>query len=143
MDYWSTDMLNFNFSEKGLGLISPPHFVYDFSRKMLLKLHPINWTNFIVWLPLLLQILGNMCIIIVCYPGCDAIKFEINLIFLIKPFYYMTKKSRQKPKYLEKAKSFWEEIKRIFHHFYRAFSWQKLSQTWECTFNKISRVFGS
>ena len=27
-------MLNFNFSEKGLGLVSPPHFVYDFSRKM-------------------------------------------------------------------------------------------------------------
>ena len=29
-------MLNFNFSEKGLGLDSPPHFVYDFSRKMFL-----------------------------------------------------------------------------------------------------------
>ena len=29
-------MLNCNFSEKGLGLISPPHFVYDFSRKMFL-----------------------------------------------------------------------------------------------------------
>ena len=26
-------MLSFNFSEKGLGLVSPPHFVYDFSRK--------------------------------------------------------------------------------------------------------------
>ena len=26
-------MLNFNFSEKGLGLVSQPHFVYDFSRK--------------------------------------------------------------------------------------------------------------
>ena len=27
-------MLNFNFSEKGLGLICPPQFVYDFLRKM-------------------------------------------------------------------------------------------------------------
>ena len=27
-------MINFNFSEKGLGLVSPSHFVYDFSRKM-------------------------------------------------------------------------------------------------------------
>ena len=36
----------------------------------------------------------------VCYPGCDVIKFEINLIFLIKPFRYMRKKSRQKRKYL-------------------------------------------
>ena len=26
-------MLNFNFSEKGLGLLSPPYFVYDFSKK--------------------------------------------------------------------------------------------------------------
>ena len=24
------DVLNFNFSEKGLGLVSPPHFAYDF-----------------------------------------------------------------------------------------------------------------
>ena len=26
-------MLNPNFSEKGLGLLAPPHVVYDFSRK--------------------------------------------------------------------------------------------------------------
>ena len=64
LDYWSRDMLNFNFSEKGLGLVSPPHFVYDFSRKMFLMLHSINWPYFIVWLPLLLEVLGNMCITI-------------------------------------------------------------------------------
>ena len=55
-------MLNFNFSEKGLGLVSPPHFMYDFSRKMFLMLHSINWANFIVWLSLLLETLSNMCI---------------------------------------------------------------------------------
>ena len=49
-------------------------------------------------LPLLLEILGNMCISIVCYPGCGVIKFDINLIFLIGLFRYMTKKSRQKLK---------------------------------------------
>ena len=32
--------------------------------------------------------------------------FEINLIFLIKPLSYMTKKSRQKFKYLENEKMF-------------------------------------
>ena len=42
LDYSSRDMLNFNFSEKGLGLVSPPHFVYDFSGKMFLMLHSIN-----------------------------------------------------------------------------------------------------
>ena len=27
-------MLNFDFLEKGLGLVSPSHFMYDYSRKM-------------------------------------------------------------------------------------------------------------
>ena len=86
-------MLTFNLSEKGLGPV--------FSRKMFLMLHSINWPNFIVLLSLLLEILGNMCITIICKPGCDVIIFEINLTFLIKPFCYMTKKPRQKLKYLE------------------------------------------
>ena len=42
----------------------------------------------------------------VCYPGCDVIKFELNLIFLIKPFRYMRKKSKQKLKYRGNEKSF-------------------------------------
>ena len=57
-------------------------------------------------LSLLFEILVNMCIAIACEPGSDAINFEINLIFLIKPFYDMTKNSRQKFKYLEHEKSF-------------------------------------
>ena len=66
LDYWSRYILNPNFPEKGLGLVSPPHFVYDISRKMFLMLYSINWLNFIVWLPLLLGILGNTGITIVC-----------------------------------------------------------------------------
>ena len=128
-------MLNFSFSEKGLGLVSPPHFMYGFSRKMFFMLYSLNWPSFIAWLSLFLKIFGNTCITIVCLPGCDVINFEINLIFLIKPFCYKTKKSCQKRKYLENEKSFWGEIKNIFHHLKRAFSCQKLSQTWECTFN--------
>ena len=58
-----------------------------------------------------------MCIEIVCFPGSDVINFEINFIFLIKPFFCMTKKSRQKHKYLENERSFQGEIKNIFHHF--------------------------
>ena len=57
-----------------------------------------------------------MYIAIVCYPGCDVIKFEINPVFLIKPFFYMTEKSKQTFKYLEDEKSFYSEIKSIFHH---------------------------
>ena len=35
-------MLNFNFSEKGLGLVYSPHIVYGFSGKTFLMLHSIN-----------------------------------------------------------------------------------------------------
>ena len=96
----------FRVLEKSLGIVSLPHFVYGFSRTMFLMLHSANWPDFIAWLPLLLEILVNMCIAIVCKPGCVVTDFEINLIFLIKPFSYITKKSRQKFKYLENKKSF-------------------------------------
>ena len=33
LDYWSKDMLNFDFFEKGLGIVSLPYFAYDSSRK--------------------------------------------------------------------------------------------------------------
>ena len=52
-------MLNFNFLDKGLGIVSPAHFVFAFSAKMFLMLYCINWPNFSAWLPLLLEILGN------------------------------------------------------------------------------------
>ena len=46
----------------------------------------------------------NICIAIVCQPGYDITNFEINLIFLTKPFFYITKNSRQKIKHLENEK---------------------------------------
>ena len=79
LDYWSRDMFNFNFLEKGLGIASRAYFVFDFSRKYFLKLCSINWPNFIVWLPLLLELLVNMRIAIVFFPCCDVINFEIHL----------------------------------------------------------------
>ena len=33
LGYWSRDMLDFHFLEKGVGIVSPLHFVYDFSKK--------------------------------------------------------------------------------------------------------------
>ena len=32
--------------------------------------------------------------------------FEVDYVFLVKPFFYITKKSWQKPKYLKNEKSF-------------------------------------
>ena len=81
LDYWSRDMLNFNFPKKDLGLVFPSHFVYDFSRKIFFVSYSINWPNFNVWLPLLLEILGNMCIIIICKPGWTSQSWRLTLYF--------------------------------------------------------------
>ena len=96
LHYRSRDMLNFVFLDKGLGIISPAHFVHDFSTKMFPMLYFINWPNFIVWLPLLREILGGMCTATVCSPGCDVINFKINMIFLIKPFFIYDQKGQDK-----------------------------------------------
>ena len=36
LNYWSRVMLNFYFLEKGLRIVSPPNFMFDFSRKIIL-----------------------------------------------------------------------------------------------------------
>ena len=65
LDYWSKDMFNFDFFKKSLGKFSLPHFVYDISRKMFPMPYSLNWPSSIVWLTLLLDILGNKCIVFV------------------------------------------------------------------------------
>ena len=70
-------MLNFDFLEEDLGIVFPPHFVYGFSRKIFLinillteyELLTILLTKYsikIVRLLLLFEMLGDMCIAIVC-----------------------------------------------------------------------------
>ena len=61
--------------------------------------------------------MANMFIATVCQRGCDVINVEVNLIFLMKSFFFMTKKSWQKFKYIENEKTFQREIKSIFHPF--------------------------
>ena len=68
-------MLNLVFLETGLGPVYPQHFVYDFSRLIFLT-YSINGTNFVVLLPLSLEIPGNMCIVSICFPVDDVINFE-------------------------------------------------------------------
>ena len=33
-----------------------------------------------------------MCTAIICKPGCDVMNFEVNFIFLIKPFFLRDQK---------------------------------------------------
>ena len=63
---------------------------------MFLMLYSINWPNFIGWLPLLLNMLVNMSIVIICFPGRDVINFGITIIFLIKPLHGQKIKKKNK-----------------------------------------------
>ena len=72
---------------------------------MFLKLLSIKWSNFIVWLSLVLELMGSMCIVITYYPVCDVKNFVINLSFLIKPFFYMSKNSVQQFIYFKNENS--------------------------------------
>ena len=81
LDYWSRDIPNFDFLEKRLRIVSPPHFVHYFSRKMFFMLYLTDCLYFLrYWW------YCNMCIAFVCFSGCDVVNFEINLIFLVKLF---------------------------------------------------------
>ena len=98
------------FSRKVLRIVSPPKFMFDFSMKMFLMSYSINWPNYIAWLHFLLEILAILWTAIISETGCDAIKSEINPIFLIELFFYMIKNSRQKFKYLAmKTEISWNE----------------------------------
>ena len=83
-------------TKQDLGLVAMSYFQHDFSIEIFFALYFLNWQNFIVWLSLLLEILGNICINIICFTVYYVINFEINLNFFVKPFSYMTKKVRTK-----------------------------------------------
>ena len=103
--------------KRGLELVSLTHFLYSFWRKLFLLLNYIDWPSFTVWLPLLREILSNTSTATVCWQGCGVMNFVINVVYLIKPFFYVAKKSWQKLKCLENEISFYDEIKSIFHYF--------------------------
>ena len=67
-----------------------------------------------------------MCIVIVCFPGCDVIIFDINFIFLIMPIFCMTENSRQKLKSFEYEKSFLRWNRKHFASFWNCFQWSQI-----------------
>ena len=69
-------------AKRGLELVCLPHFLQDLLRKIFLSLHFINWLNLIDWLPFLLEILGNVCIVIICCSLSDVIILTLILAFL-------------------------------------------------------------
>ena len=71
--------------------VSLPNFLHDFWRNIFPWLYSINWPNLIVWLALFREIFVNVCFVIVCWPCCDFINFEINLLFLLHDQKFKTK----------------------------------------------------
>ena len=90
-------------TKRGLELVSVPHFLYDFWRKIFFLLYSINWTNFTALFLVLLEILGNMCIVFVHHI---FIIFKLIFVFNQAIFFYMPKMLKQKFKYLANEKSF-------------------------------------
>ena len=79
-------------NKKRPGNCLPASFLHEFWIKHFLRLILLTDLIFFVWLPLLLEELGNMYIVIVCFSGCGLLNFKINLSFLIEPFPHLTKK---------------------------------------------------
>ena len=52
-------MLNFNFSEKGLGLVSPPYFGYDFFKKNVFHVTFFELTKFHCLIAFISQDIGQ------------------------------------------------------------------------------------
>ena len=59
-----------------------------------------------MWLSFLPEKLGNMCIAIIFFPGCDVINFEISFIFLMKLLIFMTKNQDKSLNSLRTKKAF-------------------------------------
>ena len=98
LQYWSRDMLNFVFLDEGLGIVSPARFVYDFSKKCSSCYILLNDQ---IWLPGCLYVFRYWAICVMQFFVNQVVTlwiFKLTCIFLIEPFFYMTKKSWQKLK---------------------------------------------
>ena len=111
----------FQKTERGLKLDSMLHFCTCLKKSIILciiksifrsfilnysTLYSVNWSNFIVSLPLLLEISGNIWITIICYPVDDVIILKLTFTFLSSRFLTWPKTSGQIFKYLKNKKSF-------------------------------------
>ena len=100
-------MVDFDFLEEYLGIVFPPHFTNSFARKY------FSWCilltlNLFVWLPLVLEIFGNICIANVCFSAYEVLNFEINLIFSNQAVFLHDQKSQDKNIDILRAKKAFE-----------------------------------
>ena len=104
--------------KRGLELLSLLYFLHDFWREIFLLIYSINWPSFNFQLPLLCEILGNMCIVCV-------MNFEIYLFFLFKSFYHCEQKVITNNLMSWKPKELLRWNKKHFLSFSKSFQWSK------------------
>ena len=124
----SPDIKLFQGIKRGLELLSVSRFLHNFWAKTFLLLYYINWPSFIVWLPLPCEILGNMCIAIVCKPGCEVMNLKVNLIFLIKPFFLHDQKVVTKTKNILRTKRAFKIKQKAFFITFKGISIKQITQ---------------
>ena len=95
-------------------------FCMIFEKKKFLLLYSSNWPNFVVWLPLILEIMHNVyCNCLLARLWCYKFWNELYLSNqAVSPVWL---KSQDKNWNILRSKSFQDEIKSNFHHFKRAF----------------------
>ena len=116
LDYWFTDMLNFDFLEKSLGIVSPPHLVY-LSCYILFtgKILESGYLYFLrYWVICVLQ----------SFPLQTVTSSILKLTVLLSTW---VKLQDQKLKYIVNGKSFEREIKSVFSSFLKGFQFPKIA----------------
>ena len=80
-------MLNFDILDKGLGIVSPAHYVYGFSTKMFLMLFSFNRPNVTVWMPLLLRCWAIFVLQLFVNQVLTSWILKLTLSFLFSRFF--------------------------------------------------------
>ena len=105
--------------------IIPASFSARLSKKLFLLFYAINWWNFFAWLPLFLEIVSNMCIVVVWFAGCDVINFEINLHSNEAIFPTWPKSQDKSFNIFRMTRAFKVKTRKHFSSFLKGFYWIK------------------
>ena len=125
-------------SKESRTIFCPIFWVLFFWRKIFLILCSINWSNLIIYLLLLLEIMDNMCNVIICFSVCEVLNFENNLTLKIYKSYQRKEFSTwRKVLFIIFKRTFIETDKKKF--FFEAES-SNLNEPWQKYFLTITFV---
>ena len=110
---------------RGLELVSLPHFPHNFWTKIFLLLYSINGSNFIVCCLYFVRYWAICVLQLFFKPVCDVMNFEVNLGFLITPFFLHDQNVATKTKISWERKELLKWKKKHFSSFLKGFQSNK------------------